>query len=59
MDPDSIPGVIVVLHRDVGEATRNGRSYNEHLGLRYVLFPTLTLKRLLVRGFLDTRHFCV
>ena len=31
VDPDSILGVIMVVHSDVGEATRNGRSYKELL----------------------------
>lgn len=31
MDPDSILGPIVVLHSDIGEATRNGRSHSELL----------------------------
>lgn len=31
MEPDSILGVIVVLHSDVGEATRAGRSYTDLL----------------------------
>ena len=31
MVPDSILGVIIVHHTDVGEATRAGRSYNELL----------------------------
>jgi len=31
VEPDSILGVIVVVHSDVGEATRNGCSYNDLL----------------------------